>query len=153
MKKIKNNYIWSGSTWQQASWATDWPLFQGESTLWASDWPQPEERISIGDWLGSVIFHLNGSWAQLLCDIGRSPPLLCVSVWMWMCFLLLLNGILWAPMGPCSGGWAQLCPSPDKSHGTVCQVTSHQEACSREQILNRCNAQTHTHADKKDTLW
>lgn len=72
--------------------------------MWAFDWPLPEKRLSISDWLGGVIFHLNGSRRHtlLLCDFGRSHLLYskCVNV----SFLLLLNGILWALMGSCRAG-------------------------------------------------
>lgn len=104
--KTENDLILSGSTWQrQALWATDWPLFAGESTLWAFDWPPPEERLSISDWLGGVIFHLNASQAH---RHWQEPPLYskCVNV----SFRLLLNAILWALMGSCrvgGCGWAQ----------------------------------------------
>ena len=48
-------------------------------------------------------------------------------------FLSFFNGILWALMGSLRGGFERsAAPSQEKSHGTVCQVTSHQEACSRE---------------------
>lgn len=60
--KTGNNYTLSASTWQrQTLWANDWPLFGGDGTLWAFDWLLPEERLSISDWLGGAIFHLNGS--------------------------------------------------------------------------------------------
>lgn len=80
--KQENNYILSGSAWRQAMWTTDWPLFQGEGTLWAFDWPLPEERLSINDWLGSVIFHLNGcrGYTLVIVRLWQETPLYCKCV-------------------------------------------------------------------------
>lgn len=91
------------------------PLFRGDAH-WASDWAPPEERVSISNWLGRVIFHLNGSQA-----LWQEPPVYskCVNV----SFFLVSQG----SDGVLQGGGGALC-AQDKSHVTGCQVTSHQEA-------------------------
>lgn len=114
--------------------------FKEKTQLWAFDELLSEERgLFICMWLGIVFFHLIGHF--LYCKSVNES------------FYLLLGGIGWAPMGFQSGGWAQCCPSSDKSHGTVCQVTSRQDAWRTEQRSSREATYRHyaAHMDTDET--
>lgn len=136
--KAENNYVLSASTWQwQALWATDWPLSQGEGILWAFDWPLPEEILCISDWLGSVIFHLSGPRTHtVIVWLWQEPPLYskCVNV-----SFLSSDGVLRGR----DWGWAQCCPSHDKSRGSLSGHLSSGGVQHRKQIFNSNNAETH----------
>lgn len=66
------------------------------------DWALAEERLSITDWLGSVIFHLNG-WRW------QRPPLYGNAIFSPSWLITLFPEVWWGPAGP-GQRFSTVCP-------------------------------------------